>query len=131
MIGSMANWDTKLRILMALCRDSQRDIAAQVGVNAGTLNRWLTGAHEPRISEAIKLADAYGLTLDQLFNPSIQLPTEITRKFVVQQPADEIEQNVLRAASDPPAPIATPAAQPPAAQARAHGTAPKPQHRKK
>lgn len=101
---------------MHTCKDSQRDVAKQVGVNAGTLNRWLTGAHEPRIPEALALAYAYGLTVDQLFNPAIPLPTEITRRFAVQPPPEVIEQTVREAVEEPPA---APEAPPHAQKARA------------
>lgn len=46
---------------------SARELARQIGVRSdSTVTRWLNGKQEPRISEAMKLADYFGVSLDEL-----------------------------------------------------------------
>ena len=45
---------------------TQAELAAKVGVTAGTVNRIERGVHRPRLSTIRKLAEALGVTPDEL-----------------------------------------------------------------
>ena len=47
---------------------TQRVLAGQVGVSRQTMNAIENGRHAPTISVAIRIADVFGVTVDQLFN---------------------------------------------------------------
>ena len=49
----------------------QAAIARESGVNPNEISRWLRGDHDPSIVNAIRLADAMNLSLDELFRGNI------------------------------------------------------------
>lgn len=108
------DWRMKLAILRHVWKESQRELADKAGVTGGTVNRWLAGSSEPKISQAIELARAFNLTLDQLFDENTPLPAHSTRVKVLS-PAD-----IAQAVSDAAAALARPSAppQPPSVSAR-------------
>jgi transcriptional regulator with XRE-family HTH domain len=63
--------------LIDACNENNTVLAAAIGVKDPTVGRWINGATEPKLSHVIKLADHYGLTLDQLFRDSVDLPETI------------------------------------------------------
>ena len=46
---------------------SQNEVAKAVGVTQQAVSLWESGITEPTIGFCIKLADFYGITLDELF----------------------------------------------------------------
>lgn len=46
---------------------TQKELAGQVGVSRQTINAIENGRHAPTVSVAIRIADAFGVTVDQLF----------------------------------------------------------------
>ena len=72
----------KLTRLAAEFRFSQRDLAMRLpGVSTTTINRWLNGESEPRLRDALRLANLFGIGLefladDTMDDPSPALMTE-------------------------------------------------------
>ena len=55
---------------------TQRELAAKVGMSAGQVNRIERGIHQPRLSTIRKLAEALGVTPDELaiWDSSVSAP---------------------------------------------------------
>ncbi len=47
---------------------TQRDLAGQAGVTTASINRIENGVHEARLSTVRKLADALGVSVDELID---------------------------------------------------------------
>lgn len=45
---------------------SREELAGKIGVASDTVRSWETGEHAPAIMHAAKIADIFGVTLDQL-----------------------------------------------------------------
>ena len=56
---------------MRIARDNvnlkQVDVREKIGISNQNLSKWENGDAEPCIEDSIKLADLYGITLDELF----------------------------------------------------------------
>jgi transcriptional regulator with XRE-family HTH domain len=48
---------------------TQRGLAEKAGVSLSTLRNWEQGAREPLASAVVKLADALGVTADEVLRP--------------------------------------------------------------
>ena len=59
----------KLRVLRAERRWSQADLSEQVGVSRQAINAVETGKHIPSLPLAFKIAEAFGLRVDEVFDP--------------------------------------------------------------
>ena len=59
----------KLRVLRAERRWSQADLGKQVSVSRQAINAIETGKHIPSLPLAFKLAEAFDLRVDEVFNP--------------------------------------------------------------
>ena len=59
----------KLRVLRAERRWSQADLGEQVSVSRQAINAIETGKHIPSLPLAFKLAEAFDLRVDEVFNP--------------------------------------------------------------
>lgn len=55
---------------------SQRDAAKKAGVSRGTIQNAETGTFTPRADALVRMADAYGVTVDDLFihDPEADMP---------------------------------------------------------
>lgn len=47
----------------------QREVAQALGVSLGTVAMWDTGRNMPRASQLPKIAELYGVTVDELLRP--------------------------------------------------------------
>lgn len=45
---------------------SQRELANRIGVNASAVNRWESGEKKPELTNLVRLADVFEVTLDYL-----------------------------------------------------------------
>lgn len=87
------DWQAKLLWLMDEFGETQRRVAADCGIADSTLSNWLNHESEPGISQALLLAARYGLTLDQLFDPNVELPAQIARTIKLDADRDRaVEQ---------------------------------------
>ncbi len=59
----------KLRVLRAERRWSQADLGERVSVSRQAINAIETGKHIPSLPLAFKLAEAFDLRVDEVFNP--------------------------------------------------------------
>ena len=59
----------KLRVLRAECRWSQAELGERVSVSRQAINAIETGKHIPSLPLAFKLAEAFHLRVDEVFNP--------------------------------------------------------------
>ncbi len=50
---------------------SQQELAKDTGISQQNISRWELGRHIPNIEECIKLADYFGITLDELVDRDI------------------------------------------------------------
>lgn len=83
-------WTQKLRIVVNSRFISQRQLAKEVGVDIRTFQRWIAAKKpigEPKGSQAVKIANALGLTVDQLLKPDVPLPE--TAKFEIRTQAED------------------------------------------
>jgi putative transcriptional regulator len=48
---------------------TQAQLAERIGAGRVTVNRWEQGSQEPSLRQAVQLALALNLTLDELFRP--------------------------------------------------------------
>lgn len=93
-------WFQKLRRMAKLWGDRNYELAEMLGVDNSTVGRWMAGRNEPPVSVAIKLAEHYGLTVEQLFKDGENLPNEVVRKIpqdgLDEVPADSAKKVVNR-----------------------------------
>lgn len=61
--------NNKLRVLRAERRWSQADLGEHVGVSRQAINAVETGKHIPSLPLAFKLAEVFGLSVDEVFDP--------------------------------------------------------------
>ena len=65
----------RLRELRESKRMSQQRLAKELNMSQNTISRYETGAHEPGITELIKIADYFKVSIDYLLertdNPSM------------------------------------------------------------
>ena len=59
----------RLRVLRAERRWSQADLGERVGVSRQAINAVETGKHFPSLPLAFKLAEAFDLRIDDVFDP--------------------------------------------------------------
>ena len=59
----------RLRVLRAECRWSQADLGKHVGVSRQAINAVENGKHVPSLPLAFKLAEAFDLRIDDVFDP--------------------------------------------------------------
>ena len=59
----------RLRVLRAERRWSQADLGKRVGVSRQAINAVETGKHFPSLPLAFKLAEAFDLRIDDVFDP--------------------------------------------------------------
>lgn len=45
---------------------TQQQLARETGISQQNLSRWETGTHIPNLADCIRLADFYGISLDEL-----------------------------------------------------------------
>ena len=57
---------THLRMYRARADITQAELASQVGVDAQSIVNWEKGAYMPSLRTTVKLADALGVSIDQL-----------------------------------------------------------------
>ena len=67
-------WSTKLRIILAVKQMNHSELAGALGVSQTTVSRYASGDQEPTIGVAIRIANTLGVTLDELFMPTVDLP---------------------------------------------------------
>ncbi len=59
--------NNKIRVLRAEQRWSQAELAARVGVSRNSINSIENGRFDPSLPLAFDIADAFGLTIEQIF----------------------------------------------------------------
>ena len=59
----------RLRVLRAERRWSQAELAARVGVSRQAINAVETSKHVPSLTLAFALAEAFGLKIEDVFDP--------------------------------------------------------------
>jgi putative transcriptional regulator len=57
----------RLKVLRAERDWSQQDLAARVGVSRQSVNAIETGRYDPSLPLAFKIADAFGLAIEEIF----------------------------------------------------------------
>lgn len=60
----------ELRQLRADRQWTQEDLASRLGVSRQTVNAIETGRYDPSLPLAFKIAEVFGLRIEQIFNPS-------------------------------------------------------------
>ena len=60
----------RLRVLRAEQEWSQADLAARLGVSRQTVNAVETGKYDPSLPLAFKIAQVFGMTIEQIFSPN-------------------------------------------------------------
>lgn len=58
-----------MRVLRAERRWSQAELGDRVGVSRQAINAVETSKHDPSLSLAFKIAEAFGLTIEEIFDP--------------------------------------------------------------
>ena len=66
----MANIGNSLKEHRQVCGYTQSELAKQTGIKQQNISRWESNIHNPDIVDCIKLANFYGITLDELLGPS-------------------------------------------------------------
>lgn len=59
----------RLRVLRAERAWSQADLAERLGVSRQTINSIETGKYDPSLPLAFKIAQVFGLAIEQIFEP--------------------------------------------------------------
>lgn len=59
----------RIRVLRAERRWSQAELAEQVGVSRQAVNAVETGKHVPSLTLAFAIAEAFGLRIEEVFDP--------------------------------------------------------------
>lgn len=59
----------RIRVLRAERRWSQADLAEKVAVSRQAVNAVETEKHDPSLALAFKIAKAFGLTIEEVFDP--------------------------------------------------------------
>jgi putative transcriptional regulator len=59
----------RLRVLRAEHRWSQAELAEKLGVSRQAVNAIETGKHDPSLTLAFALAEAFGLRIEEIFCP--------------------------------------------------------------
>jgi transcriptional regulator with XRE-family HTH domain len=94
----MAQWHIKLAALLEARGMTQVELGRRLKVSTRTVVRWLNDPPqgEPSVTQCLKLATEFGVTLDQLFDPRVPLPER--GSFVIQSvPAQAIAAETARA----------------------------------
>lgn len=66
----MANIGNSLKEHRQICGYTQSELAKRTGIKQQNLSRWESNIHNPDIVDCIKLANFYGITLDELLGLS-------------------------------------------------------------
>lgn len=67
----MLNYGEALKYQREKLNISQLELAKKIGTSHQNVNRWEKGEVVPNIDFCVKLADFYGITLDELIGRSI------------------------------------------------------------
>ena len=59
----------QIRVLRAERRWSQAELGERVGVSRQAINAVETGKHDPSLALAFKIADVFGLRIEEVFDP--------------------------------------------------------------
>ena len=59
----------RLHVLRAEKRWSQAELGERVGVSRQAINAVETGKHDPSLTLAFSLAEVFGLTIEDIFDP--------------------------------------------------------------
>lgn len=78
--------ENRMRVLRAERRWSQEALAERVGVSRQAVNAVETGKHDPSLMLAFKVALAFGLTIEDVFDPKLDRPPETGEQAVRQEP---------------------------------------------
>lgn len=77
-------WRQKLNLLMSAWEESNVGLARDLGVDNSQVSRWRSGKNEIKRPEMVALSRHYRLSLDQLFNDDVELPSEMSRTRTVR-----------------------------------------------
>lgn len=67
----MINYGQNLKNHRELNQLTQSELSRQTGISQANINRWESGANLPNIDFCVKLADFYGISLDELVGRKI------------------------------------------------------------
>jgi transcriptional regulator with XRE-family HTH domain len=87
-------------LLVAVIRErriEQKDLAAEVGVTSATMSRWLTAKHAPKSYELHRIAEALGLSGDDLLFPSPTQTESLSTRAKKSGPIPEDEAAIADA----------------------------------
>lgn len=59
--------NNRLRVLRATRQWSQQDLADRLGVSRQSVNAVETGKYDPSLPLAFRIADVFGLTIEEIF----------------------------------------------------------------
>ena len=71
----------RLKVLRAERDWTQAELAARLEVSRQTVHAIETGKHDPGLSLAFRIADLFGLRIEELFFPAIERPPPPTAKL--------------------------------------------------
>lgn len=92
-----ANWQNKLIRFRRGKAWSQAELAAKVGVTLRVIQNWEAG-RLPRLDDATRLADALGVSLDDLRThdkPTIKVKTETLAQRMARKKAERLADEIL------------------------------------
>lgn len=75
---------------------TQKEVAEKIGVSAAAIGFWETGINEPKATYLIKLANFFGVTIEELVGSDIPTPEEraagasATRRVIITPAEDEL-----------------------------------------
>ena len=69
--GFMTNYGEALKTQRIIAKLSTVELAKQIGTSHQNISRWESGGVLPNIDFCVKLADFYGITLDELIGRQI------------------------------------------------------------
>lgn len=87
---------------------TQKQLAERVGVSRQTVNAIENGRHAPTIDVAIRMADVFGISVDQLFDIDYEgrpAQREKATTTIVRRPAAAVRESVDVASEDAPSAI--------------------------
>jgi putative transcriptional regulator len=61
--------ENRLRVLRAERRWSQAELAGRINVSRQAVNAIETGKHDPSLSLAFRIAEAFGMSVEEIFDP--------------------------------------------------------------
>lgn len=71
--------------LMAERHITQSELAREIGVGRGTVQHWLSGRTEPRVSEGFRIAEHFNMSVYELFGKSESVTPHDEHMMILQE----------------------------------------------